>query len=485
MYKPLMVSFMVLPAFLGTLLGSGGYGGDEQAEPSHGIWYTAGTTQGYARRRPDKSYPAEEYARVYPGKNTVYSGPMATYCAWHRPIAIYVPSKDKTFFVFGNPKNYPTISYYDHAHNSFAAPVVLDTNPNNDAHRNPTILIDQSGSIYVFYGAHGHPTRVVKSASPFDITKWVPAADIPERNTYPQPWQLKEGEIFVSYRASPGWCFRKSVDGVASWQPKVDLVQFAGATPYAVTIAEKGPYPRKVHIAFSKMGGGTPEEVRTKALWARRYNVYYAYSDDGGTTWKKRDGSVYTLPITEATAEQVHDSGEHGVWLKDIQLDSTGNPYILFIDADVTTYQCTWNVARYSGGNWQLSPLAKSDHMYDKGALVILSDNDFRIYAPTTASQDYEDGGEIEEWTSTDRGVTWTNSKHITSGSEYSHNHVKPVFNHQKGGFRILWSYGDSNYPPASKNVYLYRYGEELPGPERMRFPGPCVREPVVLRRVP
>ncbi len=452
----------------------------EEPKESQGIWYTAGTSEGYGRRRPDKSYPSDKYSCVYPGKNTVYSGPMATYCAWHRPMAIYAPSKNKTFFVFGNPKNWPAIGYYDHADKTFAAPVVLGTNPDKDAHRNPTILIDAAGYVYVFFGAHGHPTKVVKSASPYDISRWVSVADIADKRTsYPQPWQLNGGEIFVSYRQSPGWCYRKSTDGAASWQPAVNLINFRGAAVYLVSIAETGPYPRKIHLAWSKMGGGTPEEVRTKALWARRYNVYYAYSDDGGTTWKRRDGSVYSLPITEDAAELVHDCGEHGVWLKDIQLDSAGVPYILFLDADLDSYEAAWKVATYSADGWRKSDVTSSDHMYDAGGLVILADNDIRLYGPTTASQDHEDGGEIAEWTSTDRGKTWTNTAHITSGSKYSHNQVKVVYNGGQPDFRLMWSYGDSNHPPATRNVYLYRYGEGLPGPERMSFPASCIGEPV------
>lgn len=452
----------------------------EQAEESHGIWYTAGTAKGYASRRPDRSYPAEEYARVYPGKDTVYSGPMATYCAWHRPIAIYAPSEDKTFFVFGNPKNWPTISYYDHGSKTFADPVVLGTNPNTDAHRNPTILVDEVGYICVFFGAHGHPTKVVKSASPYDISQWVTVADIEDKGTsYPQPWQLNRGEMFVSYRQSPGWCYRKSTDGAASWQPPVNLIKFGSAAIYLVSIAETGAYPRKLHIAWSKMGGGSPEEIRTKALWARRYNVYYAYSDDGGTTWKRRDGSVYSLPITEDAAELVHDCGEHGVWLKDIQLDSAGTPYILFLDSNTATYETTWKVVTYSADGWRKSDVTTGDHMYDAGGLVIIADDDIRLYGPTTASQDHEDGGEIEEWTSADKGKTWRNTSHVTSGSKYSHNHVKVVYNGGKADFRVIWSYGDSHHPPATRNVCLYRYGEGLAGPKRMSFPASCVQGPV------
>ena len=64
------------------------------AEESQGVWYCCGT------------------ANVLPGKKYVYSGPMATYCMWHRPIAVYARSARKTFFVFGNAQNSPTISYY-------------------------------------------------------------------------------------------------------------------------------------------------------------------------------------------------------------------------------------------------------------------------------------------------------------------------------------------------------------------------------------
>jgi hypothetical protein len=349
--------------------------------------------------------------------------------------------------------------------------VVLGENPDGDAHRNPTILIDERGFIYVFFGAHGHPTRVVKSASRYDITAWRPAAEIEERNTYPQPWQLRPGELFVSYRAAPGWRFRRSIDGAQSWRPPVDLIHFGDNSVYAVTIAESGPCPRKIHIAWEKMGGGAPEEIRTKALWARRYNVYYAYSDDGGATWRKRGGDICPLPITEADAEQVYASGEHGVWLEDIQLDSRGNPYILFIDADVATYECQWKVARHSQGRWLVADVARGDHMYDAGGLVIRADDDFRVYGPTTPSQPYEDGGEMEEWTSTDQGATWTNTRHITLGSKYSHNHVKVVFRHRRDDFRVLWSYGDSHHPPATRDVFLYYYGEARPGPARMAFP--------------
>ena len=448
---------------------------EEQALPlpaCRGVWYCCGT------------------ANTLPGHGHVYSGPMATYCVWHRPMAIYAPSVDRTFFVYGNADNAPTISCYDHAEASFAAPVVLGSNPDGDAHRNPTLLIDEDGYLYVFYGAHGHQTHVLRSDAPYDFSSWSERACIEDPGTsYPQPWQLRAGEVFVSYRQAPGWRFRISTDGAASWQDPVDLVNFgcpddasgcAEYSIYAITVAEAGEYPRKVHIAWSRLGGGTPEEIENKHLWARRYNVYYACSDDGGTTWRRSDGTPYELPISEEAAEKIYDCGQHGVWLKDIQLDSEGNPYILFLDAQMETFESQWKVARRVNDGWAFSDVASSDHMYDAGGLVIIGDDDLRIWGPTTASQPIEDGGDIEEWQSTDRGATWENTKHLTSGSTLSHNHVKVVFNHQlgKGDLRVFWSYGDSNSPPATTDVRLYHYGEAGGGPQEISFPN-CPRQEV------
>ncbi|NUQ63715.1 MAG: DUF2341 domain-containing protein [Pirellulales bacterium] len=435
---------------------------DQFGKPG-GVWHASGCTR-----------------RVSPKANTVYGGAHATYCSWTRPMAVYAPSQEKTFFVFGNAENAPTISCYDHRSQSLAPAVEVGRNPDMDAHKNPHLLIDSEGYLYIFFRAHCTPTHLVKSARPFDITDWRPMGVVVENSSYPQPWQLKAGQITVLYRGGGTHdateSFVVSGDGGQTWsQPQAIVTPEPNNGCYAVSIAENGPYPRKVHMAWSL----------TRGDWWQRYHVFYASSDDGGSTWKRSDGAPYTLPITEPTSQLVFESEapDRGVWLKDIQLDSKGNPYILFVDGNTLTYDCVWRLAGCSGGKWSLYEVAKSDHMYDGGSLVILSDNDFRIYAPTTASQPYEDGGEMDEWQSTDGGRTWTAVKRLTSGSQFSHNHVKTVFNHGRGDFRVFWSYGDARVPPESRHVDLYRYGEAMPAPKKMelayspgRMPGRFLR---------
>jgi hypothetical protein len=412
-----------------------------------------------------------------PGRDYVYAGGKATYSAWNRPMAVFAPEANGTFFVFGDRYNRPCIAFFDHRLGKFSPPLALGKNPDGNAHRNPTLLIDEDGLLYVFYGyASGNqPLHVLRSVAPYDITNWVKQTDVvPRAASYPQPWQLESGEITVVYRVPKGWCCRTTGDGGRTWSQPTSIVEFSDyefcSTAYAMTVAENGTFPRRIHLTWSKLGGGSPEEQRTKALWARRYDVYYACSDDGGSTWRRSDGAALSLPITEADAEKVYESGEHGVWLKDIQLDPAGNPCVLFIDADAHTYASTWKFARNLGGAWSMSDIATSDHMYDGGALLLLADDDFRMYGPTKTVQKGCDGGEIVEWRSSDRGHTWHAGTSLTTGSQYSHNHVKAARNQEQGDgrFRLFWSYGDGSAPPATKKVELFYWGEGMPNAQRI-----------------
>jgi len=413
-----------------------------------GIWHASGAKE-----------------RVSPTANTVYGGAHATYCAWTRPMAVYAPAVDKTFFVFGNMDNSPTISFYDHQAKQLAPAQVLGANPDMDAHKNPHLLIDEGGYLYVFYRSHCSPTHLTRSAKPYDISEWENLGAIVERSSYPQPWQVKPGEMIVLYRGGGTHDATESIirstDRGQTWsRPEVVVATPRGNGCYGVSIAETGDFPRRVHFAWSV----------TRGKWWQRYHVYYAYSDDGGATWRKTDGRAYELPITEETSEMIFESDvpDRGVWLKDIQLDSQGNPYVLFIDSHTPTYDGVWRMAKCVDDKWTFHELAASDHMYDAGAIVFLADDDIRIYAPTTPSQPYQDGGEIEEWQSTDAGVTWTNTKHLTSGSKYSHNHVKAVHNAGRPDFRVFWNYGDARNPPETHDVDLYWYGEGLASPQKM-----------------
>ena len=85
-----------------------------------------------------------------------YSGGLGTYCAKHKPFAIYCDKVNKTYFCYGgtakgsNSKLIHMVSYYDHKTGMVPRPtIVLDKNT-SDAHDNPVISVDDKGFIWIF-----------------------------------------------------------------------------------------------------------------------------------------------------------------------------------------------------------------------------------------------------------------------------------------------------------------------------------------------
>ncbi|MES2697752.1 MAG: BNR-4 repeat-containing protein, partial [Verrucomicrobiota bacterium] len=135
-----------------------------------------------------------------------YSGGFGTYPQQHVPIAIYVASQKKTFFVYGGSAGNVSerqdelqhlISYYDHATGTVPRPIRLLQKRTEDAHDNPTLSIDAEGYLYVFSSAHGtsRPSYIHRSKKPYDITAW----ELIEKTnfSYTQPWYLPESRRFL------------------------------------------------------------------------------------------------------------------------------------------------------------------------------------------------------------------------------------------------------------------------------------------------
>ena len=144
-----------------------------------------------------------------------YSGGLGTYCAKHKPFAVYCNKVNKTFFCYGgtttdsNQKLLHMVSYYDHKTGMVPRPTILLDKKTSDAHDNPVISVDDEGYIWIFSTSHGtsRPSYVHKSTKPYDVnefelinaTKSEDSQEVPMTNfSYMQPWYLK-GKGFVCF----------------------------------------------------------------------------------------------------------------------------------------------------------------------------------------------------------------------------------------------------------------------------------------------
>lgn len=405
----------------------------------------------------------------YPNK---YGGGTATYPQQIGPMAIYAPSANKTFFVFGgsnkgpseiNTTTYHSISYYDHGTRQVARPRILIDKQTTDAHDNPSLCIDPQGYLWVFSNTHGETRRshIWKSTSPYDITTFteVPlnTAVFPNnRFNYGSPWYVPgHGFMLLYTRYNAGdrdLYVTTSPDGVTWTTPS----QFAHVADGQYQLSWQ--HGQTVGTAFDVHLGSSDN----------RTNLYYLQTSDFGATWTKADGTAVSLPLTtvaNAALIRDYDAENKNVYLKDLNFDASGRPVILFLTTSSALpgpATRSLNTARWDGSQWTIRPVVSSDHNYDHGSLYIEPDGTWRVIGPfINGPQAYGTGGEVAVWTSSDQGLNWQLARQLTSGSAFNHSYVRRPLNAQDD-FYGLWADGDAFEPSASRMYFTDKYSDAL-----------------------
>ena len=395
-----------------------------------------------------------------------YSGGLGTYCAKHKPFAVYCEKVKKTFFCYGgttkdnNTTLLHMVSYYDHNTTAVPQPTILLNKKTSDAHDNPVISVDDKGYIWIFSTSHGtaRPSYIHRSRKPYDVsefelinaTKIENGKEVPMTNfSYMQPWYIKDSGFICfftryKYPVDRTICFMTSRDGL-KWS-KWRRIAAIDKGHYQISAAGKN----KAGTAFNFHPEGKGLNWRT--------NLYYIETADFGRTWQTVDGRKLTLPLTDArNPALVLDYQAQGlnVYLKDIWLDKRGRPVILFLtskgyESGPKNDPRTWTTARWTGRKWQMRAAFVSDNNYDMGSLYIEDDGRWRIIGPTeTGPQPYNPGGEMAMWVSKDLGKTWKKIKQLTKNSSYNHTYARrPVNAHPD--FYAIWADGHGRKPSQS-----------------------------------
>ena len=413
-----------------------------------------------------------------------YSGGLGTYCAKHKPFAIYCKEVNKTFFCYGgtttdsNRKLLHMVSYFDHETKTVPRPTILLDKKTNDAHDNPVISVDEDGYIWIFSTSHGRarPSYIHRSKRPYDVDQFelVQATrqdgdqQTPITNfSYMQVWRTnaRQFQAFFTryqYPVARTICHMTSLDGRqwSSWQ----RIAAIGQGHYQIS-----------GVGESKAGSMFNYHPDGKGLnW--RTNLYYVETPDGGQSWQTVDGRSLELPLTTIKNDAlVHDYESEGrnVYLKDLRFDKNDHPVLLYItsggyESGPKNDPRTWTIARWTGNEWKISTITNSDNNYDFGELWMLSDNDWRVIGPTeTGPQPYNPGGEIAMWKSIDQGATWSKERQMTKGSEMNHTYVRRALNAHPD-FVGIWADGHGRKPSHSNLYFSNLAGDVFQLPQTM-----------------
>jgi hypothetical protein len=409
-----------------------------------------------------------------------YSGGLGTYTADHIPLAYYSKEADKTYFCWGGSakeKNrlIQMVSYYDHATGEVPRPVILMDKKTDDAHDNPTIMLDDDGYIWIFVSAHGtvRPSFIYKSGKPYSIDSFTL---IRETNfSYPQPWWIPgKGFLFLHTRYLGGrfLYWSTSPDGMTWSEPQQLAAVAQGHYQVSWIHGTKVGTAFNYHPSTASGNWTDPTDDTTNAQFNGlnyRTNLYYLETADYGKTWRTATGERIAPPLTDIrNPALVHDYAADGllVYIMDMGFDADGRPVILYLtskgyEAGPKNAPRTWRTAHWTGKSWDIRPVTTSNCNYDMGSIYIEPDGVWRIIGPTgMGPQQYNPGGEVAVWTSRDRGRTWEKTCQVTSGSPYNHSYVrKPVNAHPD--FYGFWADGHGRELSPSRLYFCDKTGEK------------------------
>ena len=118
---------------------------------------------------------------------------------------------------------------------------------------------------------------------------------------------------------------------------------------------------------------------------------------------------------------------------------------------------------RYVGGKWKQTPITSSNHQWNSCHLTDGSDGALHAYIITGQEylteegfMDRHGGGNIEEWTSTDKGNTWKKARDLTPDRikypGWRFNNPQPVTRPDGSvvdGMLLFYGWKDKNAPEA------------------------------------
>ena len=362
----------------------------------------------------------------YQGKITVYNqfrneGIMEEYFAtdgtptpiygFHGPAAHYY--NGRTYIAYSGPSFNPYVTYFDHNKQVWGTTTQAGTNPlTDDPHGAPSLIVDDSGYIHVFYGAHGQLGGLYhsKSTNPEDISSWTTKSEIADADdpTYPELIKLSDGTIYIFYRKTViagshlPQAYVKSTDGGESWSASSTIIDFGvGYGIYSGTTVLRG---NNIHTCWVMLEAGS----------GLRRNLYHAYLNTTDGKMYSQDGTDLgtTISLAEANANcKVFDSGAspNEAMSPELDVDSAGTPYVIwsYYDGSVVNVESS----KWTGAAWSAPSLISTKGYWSGGkALIVTGVNEITAWISIQPITWFYT---LDEYETTDGGTTWVKTKQL------------------------------------------------------------------------
>ena len=399
-----------------------------------------------------------KYDSSWSAPNSSGLGSATSCIAYQRPKAVrFVGQHDRTYIVLGDNVCDPVIAHFDHRSRQWSRPVRFGaTEVKDDAHGLPAIVVNKEGYIHAVYGAHGTKMYATRSSQPEEIDAWAPPVLASSRGTYSTVFFAGDTLCLFLREQGGQWGFKTSQDGGRTWSDlRVvcrDFPDPAGSFYPVVWIGAERPAPR-LHMFWMF--------YYRRNTWE---DMYYAWSDDLGKTWRKASGAPIGQEILYGQGDLVYRGDTHG-WQHQVVMDPCGRPGLLFGTGGLPVVEKNDLLFAYwTGQEWRTSKICPLASRYCSGAVVIKGRDHYRAYV----ANGRWNGGEIAEFETVDGGRDWERLRDITSNSPEP-NAFPAVVENGFTELQIIWCSGEKG---KVGNVFAWGEAGTLPAQ-----PDPAIRD--------
>ena len=221
----------------------------------------------------------------------------------------------------------------------------------SDAHNVISMMVDGDGYLHVSFDHHGNKLNYCRSVAPGSLILGGKEAMIGKDEndvTYPEFYRLINGDLLFVYRSGAsgrGNLVMNRYDiETRTWKRVQDvLIDGEGKRNayWQLCVDESGT----IHLSWV---------WRESWLVETNHDLCYARSKDGGKTWCKSTGEIYTLPICQNNAEYACRIPQNRELINQTSMstDLEGHPYIVTYWRDEESLVPQYRLVWHDGVKW-------------------------------------------------------------------------------------------------------------------------------------
>jgi len=355
--------------------------------------------------------------------------PQGTSWNYVQPQAYYYSSANTcTYVVYMDDARDTCVSKFDHTTKLWADSVQVYTEGEANNHAASCIFVDSSGYIHVIGGEYtgaADGLKHYKSTNPEDISAWGDAGTIENVEALTLPYALvrDNGDIWLFSRDKHGandsrTALNISTDDGANWQTMKHIID-SDERPYFGGAVEDDSGNIWIAWTHSNAGGSSENTYCAKCVGA------------ASGTWKAADDTVVTAPFdgTEAETCVAATASNSETFPVDITLVDD-KPLIVYNDDTGVAGDWTLKTAKWSGSAWSTHTVYQHSYYPTEAAWSYLTAELYSTSGTSNvtcyfvvgegSSGEWNYGGDILAYASTDAGSTWTASATIKT-LDYKH----------------------------------------------------------------